>query len=105
MIFSEDSRGKIPRILPGQATATSRSRMRFGTKRPVSSRNCSAPQPPGLTPAWNGGIDRRLVDVLENVPEWVDWSIAHLRAQAKIHRLAINPIIYLRRPGVSTCVN
>ncbi|OHC67992.1 MAG: DNA-binding protein [Rhodocyclales bacterium RIFCSPLOWO2_02_FULL_63_24] len=35
-----------------------------------------------------------LVDVLENDPEWVDWSIAQLRAQAKIHRLAINPVIY-----------
>lgn len=35
-----------------------------------------------------------LVDVLENDPEWADWSIAQLRAQAKIHRLAINPIIY-----------
>ncbi len=35
-----------------------------------------------------------LVDVLENDPVWVDWSIAQLRAQSKIHRLAINPIIY-----------
>lgn len=35
-----------------------------------------------------------LVDVLENDPEWADWSISQLRAQAKIHRLAINPIIY-----------
>lgn len=35
-----------------------------------------------------------LVDVLEDDPEWADWSIAQLRAQAKIHRLAINPIIY-----------
>ncbi|TCT04814.1 type II toxin-antitoxin system VapC family toxin [Paralcaligenes ureilyticus] len=35
-----------------------------------------------------------LVDVLENDPAWVDWSIAQLRAQSKIHRLAINPIIY-----------
>jgi hypothetical protein len=35
-----------------------------------------------------------LVDVLENDPEWADWSIGQLRAQAKIHRLAINPIIY-----------
>lgn len=35
-----------------------------------------------------------LVDVLENDPEWADWSIAQLRAQAKIHRLAINPVIY-----------
>ena len=35
-----------------------------------------------------------LVDVLENDPEWADWSIAQLRAQSKISRLAINPIIY-----------
>lgn len=35
-----------------------------------------------------------LVDVLESDPEWADWSIAQLRAQSKIHRLAINPIIY-----------
>ena len=35
-----------------------------------------------------------LVDVLENDPQWVEWSIGQLRAQAKIHRLAINPIIY-----------
>lgn len=35
-----------------------------------------------------------LVDVLEDDPEWADWSIAQLRAQSKVHRLAINPIIY-----------
>lgn len=35
-----------------------------------------------------------LVDVLEDDPEWADWSISHLRTQSKIHRLAINPIIY-----------
>ena len=35
-----------------------------------------------------------LVDVLENDPLWADWSIQQLRAQSKIHRLAINPIIY-----------
>ncbi len=35
-----------------------------------------------------------LVDVLENDSSWVDWSISQLRAQSKIHRLAINPIIY-----------
>jgi len=35
-----------------------------------------------------------LVDVLEDDPDWADWSIGQLRAQAKIHRLAINPIIY-----------
>ncbi|MCX7165001.1 MAG: type II toxin-antitoxin system VapC family toxin [Rhodocyclales bacterium] len=35
-----------------------------------------------------------LVDVLENDPQWADWSISQLRAQSKIDRLAINPIIY-----------
>ena len=35
-----------------------------------------------------------LVDVLANDPEWVDWSIGQLRAQSKVHRLAINPVIY-----------
>ena len=35
-----------------------------------------------------------LVDVLEDDPEWADWSISQLRAQSKIHQLAINPIIY-----------
>lgn len=35
-----------------------------------------------------------LVDVLEDDPEWADWSIGQLRAQAKVHRLAINPVIY-----------
>lgn len=35
-----------------------------------------------------------LVDVLENDPEWSNWSVGQLRAQSKIHPLAINPIIY-----------
>ncbi|HUW38755.1 MAG TPA: type II toxin-antitoxin system VapC family toxin [Rhodocyclaceae bacterium] len=35
-----------------------------------------------------------LVDVLENDPEWADWSIGQLRAHSKVHRLAINPVIY-----------
>ena len=35
-----------------------------------------------------------LVDVLEDDPEWADWSIGQLRAQSKIHRLAINSVIY-----------
>ena len=35
-----------------------------------------------------------LVDLLENDPDWADWSIGQLRAQSKVHRLAINPIIY-----------
>lgn len=35
-----------------------------------------------------------LVDILENDPEWADWSIAQLQAQSKVHRLVINPVIY-----------
>ena len=35
-----------------------------------------------------------LVDVLENDPDWADWSIGQLRAQSQIHPLVINPIIY-----------
>jgi predicted nucleic acid-binding protein len=35
-----------------------------------------------------------LVDVLQDDPEWADWSIRQLRAQAQIHALAINPIVY-----------
>ncbi len=35
-----------------------------------------------------------LVDVLENDPDWADWSISQMQAQSKVHRLVINPIIY-----------
>lgn len=35
-----------------------------------------------------------LLDVLQDDPQWGDWSITQLRAQAKIHELAINPVIY-----------
>jgi len=35
-----------------------------------------------------------LVDVLQNDPQWADWSVAQLRAQSRLHPLAINPIIY-----------
>ena len=35
-----------------------------------------------------------LLDVLEDDPDWVDWSLHQLRAQSQIHSLAINPIIY-----------
>ena len=35
-----------------------------------------------------------LVDVLQNDPQWADWSIAQMRTQAKLHALAINPVIY-----------
>ena len=35
-----------------------------------------------------------LLDVLEDDPDWVDWSLHQLRAQSQIHSLAINPTIY-----------
>ncbi|WP_396270991.1 type II toxin-antitoxin system VapC family toxin [Ideonella sp.] len=35
-----------------------------------------------------------LVDVLQDDPEWADWSVAQLRAQAQVHQLVINPVIY-----------
>ena len=35
-----------------------------------------------------------LVDVLQNDPQWAEWSIAQLRAQAQLHELVINPVIY-----------
>lgn len=35
-----------------------------------------------------------LVDLLEDDPEWADWSVAQLRAQSQLHRLCINPVIY-----------
>jgi len=35
-----------------------------------------------------------LVDVLQDEPQWAEWSIAQLRAQAKVHALAINPVIF-----------
>ena len=35
-----------------------------------------------------------LVDIVENDLDWAEWSINQIRAQAQIHRLVINPIIY-----------
>ena len=35
-----------------------------------------------------------LIDVLENDPEWADWSLGQLRAHSRIHKLIINPVIY-----------
>jgi predicted nucleic acid-binding protein len=35
-----------------------------------------------------------LVDVVQDDPKWAHWSIGQLRAQASIHQLTINPIIY-----------
>lgn len=35
-----------------------------------------------------------LVDVLEDDPDWAEWSISQLRSQSKVQRLIINPIIY-----------
>ncbi len=35
-----------------------------------------------------------LVDVLQDDPQWADWSVGRLRAQAKVHELVINPVLY-----------
>lgn len=35
-----------------------------------------------------------LVDVLENDPDWADWSVRQLHAQSQVHELLINPVIY-----------
>jgi len=35
-----------------------------------------------------------LVDVLEDDPDWVEWSLSQLQSQSKVHKLIINPIIY-----------
>lgn len=35
-----------------------------------------------------------LVDVLQDDPQWADWSVGQLRAQAKVHEMVINPVIY-----------
>ena len=36
-----------------------------------------------------------LVDMLQDDPQWAGWSISQLCAQASIHQLTINPIIYV----------
>ena len=35
-----------------------------------------------------------LVDVLQDDPQWADWSLRQMRAQAAVHELAINPVVY-----------
>jgi predicted nucleic acid-binding protein len=35
-----------------------------------------------------------LVDVLQDDPQWSEWSLRQLRAQALLHELVINPVIY-----------
>ena len=35
-----------------------------------------------------------LVDVLQNDPQWAEWSLGQMRAQAVLHALVINPVIY-----------
>jgi len=35
-----------------------------------------------------------LLDVLQDDPTWADWSVRQLRAQAQVHELFINPVIY-----------
>ena len=35
-----------------------------------------------------------LVDVLEDDPDWAEWSVRQLRDQSQVHELLINPVIY-----------
>jgi predicted nucleic acid-binding protein len=35
-----------------------------------------------------------LIDVVQDDPDWSDWSIGQLRALAAVHELVINPIVY-----------
>ncbi len=35
-----------------------------------------------------------LLDVLQDDAQWAEWSLAQLRAQAQLHRLTINEVIY-----------
>jgi predicted nucleic acid-binding protein len=35
-----------------------------------------------------------VVDVWQDDAEWSHWSVAQLRAQSRVHELAINPIVY-----------
>jgi len=35
-----------------------------------------------------------LLDVFQNDPAWAAWSVRQLRAQAQVHELIINPVIY-----------
>ena len=35
-----------------------------------------------------------LIDVLEDDPDWADWSQQALRSQAQAHELAINAVVY-----------
>jgi predicted nucleic acid-binding protein len=35
-----------------------------------------------------------LIDRVQDDPQWADWSIGQLRAQAKIHELVINAVVY-----------
>lgn len=35
-----------------------------------------------------------LVDMLENDPDWAEWSIGQMRAQSQVRKLVINPVIY-----------
>ena len=35
-----------------------------------------------------------LVDILQDDPDWADWSVRQLRAQSQVHELCINPVIY-----------
>ncbi len=35
-----------------------------------------------------------LLDVIDDDPDWADWSQQQMRGQAQVHELLINPVIY-----------
>lgn len=35
-----------------------------------------------------------LIDVLQDDPDWADWSIGQLRAQSALRPLAVGPVVY-----------
>ena len=35
-----------------------------------------------------------LVDILQDDPQWADWSVEQLRTQSRVYPLTINPVIY-----------
>jgi predicted nucleic acid-binding protein len=35
-----------------------------------------------------------LIDVIEDDPQWYDWSVGQMRHHSNVHELLINPVIY-----------
>lgn len=45
-----------------------------------------------------------LIDVLEDDPEWAEWSLRQLRYRAQLTPLAINPVIYAELSIAFSCM-